>query len=144
VEPFRVRITVRGYELDPQGHVNQAVYLQYAEHARWECLRGAGVTVDRLISHGIGPVALENTIRYLAELRGGDEVDVGCEFEWAGPAGARARTFRVTQDFRRPDGTPVAELTGVAGMLDLTGRRLVTDPAARLRSIASSPERLGL
>ncbi|MEU7735273.1 thioesterase, partial [Streptomyces griseus] len=30
---FSVDVTVRGYELDTQGHLNQAVYLQYAEHA---------------------------------------------------------------------------------------------------------------
>jgi len=31
VEPFAAHIDVHGYELDPRGHVNQAVYLQYAE-----------------------------------------------------------------------------------------------------------------
>ena len=41
---FQVRVTVRGYELDSLGHLNQAVYLQYAEHARWEILRAAGLT----------------------------------------------------------------------------------------------------
>ena len=60
---FTVRITVRGYELDTQGHLNQAVYLQYAEHARWELLRAAGITQDALIDSGVGPVALETTIR---------------------------------------------------------------------------------
>lgn len=139
MEPFRVRIAVRGYELDPQGHVNQAVYLQYAEHARWELLRAAGIGPDTLLAAGVGPAALENTIRYRAELRGGDEVDVGCEFQWS-----TRRTFRVDQEFRRPDGTLVAELTGVAGMLDLARRKLVADPAEQLRALASVPEVLGL
>lgn len=31
---FSVDVTVRGYELDTQGHLNRAGYLQYAEHAR--------------------------------------------------------------------------------------------------------------
>lgn len=139
MEPFRVRIAVRGYELDPQGHVNQAVYLSYAEHARWELLRSAGISVDALVGTGVGPVALENTIRYHAELRGGHEVDVSCEFSWSS-----SRTFRLTQNFHRPDGTRVAELTGVAGLLDLTRRRLVADPAGYLRSLATAPELLGL
>jgi acyl-CoA thioester hydrolase len=138
MEPFRVRIAVRGYELDLQGHVNQAVYLQYAEHARWECLRAAGITPDTLLAAGIGPAALENTIRYRAELRGADQVDVSCQFSWSS-----SRTFRVAQDFHRPDGTLVAELVGVAGILDLAERRLVTDPAQRLRALATAPELLG-
>jgi acyl-CoA thioester hydrolase len=134
-EVFTVRITVRGYELDTQGHLNQAVYLQYAEHARWELLRAAGITQDALIASGIGPVALETTIRYLRELRGGDEVDVSCAFVWG-----EGRTFHMRQDFRRPDGVEVAELTAVVGMLDLAERRLVKDPRDRLRALASRPE----
>lgn len=35
---FEMRIPVRVYELDTQGHLNSAVFLQYAEHARWEHL----------------------------------------------------------------------------------------------------------
>ena len=35
---FSVRVKVRGYELDTQGHLNWAEYLHYAEHARWEFL----------------------------------------------------------------------------------------------------------
>jgi acyl-CoA thioester hydrolase len=139
VTPFQVRIKVRGYELDPRGHVNQAVYLQYAEHARWECLRAAGIAADALTAAGIGPAALENTIRYHAELRDSDEVDVGCEFRWG-----NRKTFQVSQDFRRPDGQLVAELSAVAGMLDLTRRKLIDDPIGRLRSLATSPEVLGL
>ena len=139
MEPFAVRITVRGYELDTQGHLNQAVYLQYAEHARWECLRAAGLSQDRLLATGVGPVALEATIRYLRELRGGDEVEVTCAFEWG-----TGRTFQIRQDYRRLDGTAVAQLTGVGGLLDLNLRKLVADPGARFRELATAPEVMGL
>jgi acyl-CoA thioester hydrolase len=138
-DPFRVRITVRGYELDTQGHLNQAVYLQYGEHARWECLRAAGISQDRLLAAGVGPVALEVTLRYLRELRGGDEVDVTCEFRWS-----EGKTFRVDQDYTRADGTPVATLTGVGGLLDLSARRLVPDPRERFRQLATDPDPMSL
>lgn len=134
---FTVRVTVRGYELDTQGHLNQAVYLQYGEHARWEMLRAAGITQDALIADGIGPVVLETTIRYLRELRGGDTVDISCGFAWG-----EGKTFRIRQDYRLTDGTPVAELVAVGGLLDLRERRLVADPRGRLRALASAPELL--
>src|SRR5437899_4737409 len=95
-QPFRVSVVVRGYELDTQGHLNQAVYLNYAEHARWELLRAAGVAQDKLLASGVGPVALETTARYLRELRGGDEVTVTCEFEWG-----TGKTFRMVQRIER-------------------------------------------
>lgn len=139
MERFQVRVAVRGYEVDPRGHVNQAVYLQYAEHARWECFRLAGISHDALAESEVGPAALENTIRYLAELRAGDELDVTVEFEWG-----TGKTFRVRQEFIRTDGTLAAELTGVVGLLDLVKRRLVPDPAGRLRSLATAPGVLGL
>jgi acyl-CoA thioester hydrolase len=134
-----VRISVRGYELDPRGHVNQAVYLQYAEHARWECLKAAGITQEVLDGAGIGPAALENTIRYRAELRADDAVDVSVQFTFG-----ERKIFSIAQRFTRPDGTLVATLSGVAGMLDLAERTLVSQPAARLRTLARAPAVLGL
>ncbi|MEU4688133.1 acyl-CoA thioesterase [Actinoplanes sp. NPDC023714] len=136
---YQVRIAVRGYELDLQGHVNQAVYLQYGEHARWQCFMAAGVSPDVLLGAGFGPVVLETTIRYLKELRAGDEVDVSCVFTWGS-----GKTFRVSQDFVRLDGTPVAAVTGVAGLLDRQTRRLLPDPVERLRAVAKDPAILGL
>jgi acyl-CoA thioester hydrolase len=81
-EPFAVHIAVRGYELDSHGHVNRAVYLQYAEHARWEYLRAAGVEQARLLAAGVGPVTLQETINYHRELRAGDEITVSCAVAW--------------------------------------------------------------
>jgi acyl-CoA thioester hydrolase len=138
-DTFRVNVVVRGYELDTQGHLNQAVYLQYAEHARWELLRAAGISQDKLLASGVGPVALETTIRYLRELRGGDEVAVSCAFEWG-----TGKTFRLAQRVELPDGTPAAEVSAVGGLLDLTARRLVAEPGKHLRSLATAPELLGV
>ncbi|NUO97211.1 MAG: acyl-CoA thioesterase [Nonomuraea sp.] len=136
---FSVRIAVRGYELDTQGHLNNVVYHQYGDHARWECLRAAGISVDDLQGAGVGPVTLENTIRFRRELRGGDEVEVSCAFEWG-----EGKTFGVRQEFRRADGELAAELTGVGGLLDLRTRRLLPDPKPRWRALACHPEILGL
>ncbi len=138
-DPFRVGVSVRGYELDSQGHVNQAVYLQYAEHARWECLGAAGISPDSLHAAGVGPAALETTIRFLRELRGGEEVDVSCAFRWG-----NGKTFRIDQEVRLTDGTPVATLTTIAGLLDLATRRLVDDPRGRFRELAQGSEAMRL
>jgi acyl-CoA thioester hydrolase len=138
-EPFSVPVTVRGYETDVQGHLNQAVYLNYAEHARWALLQAAGISQARLISTGVGPVALETTVRYQRELLAGDEVEVTCAFAWGG-----GKTFRIEQSVRKADGTVAAEITGVGGILDLTERKLVADPAAVFKELASEPGVFGL
>ncbi|WP_406864551.1 acyl-CoA thioesterase [Streptomyces sp. HUAS MG47] len=138
-EPFQLRIVVRGYELDTQGHLNQAVYLQYFEHARWESLRAAGISQDRLIASGVGPAALENTMRFRHELRGGDEVDVTCAWVWG-----EGKTFRVEQEIRRADGVLACEISTVAGLMDLERRKLVPDPVERFAKLAEHPEIMGL
>ncbi|MBJ6641011.1 acyl-CoA thioesterase [Streptomyces sp. DHE7-1] len=137
--PFSVRVTVRGYETDVQGHLNQAVYLNYAEHARWSLLQAVGVTQARLRERGVGPVALETTIRYRRELLAGDEVDVSCAFEWGG-----GKTFKIRQEIRKPDGTVAAEVTAVGGMLDLEKRKLLADPRAVFGELATDLGLLGL
>ena len=136
---FSVPIAVRGYELDTQGHLNQAVYLHYSEHARWELLRAAGVAQDKLSSAGIGPVVLETTIKYLRELRGGDEVTITCEFDWK-----TGKTFAIRQQIRELDGTVAADIAGVGGLLDLMTRKLVATPGERLAALADRPDLLGL
>ncbi|QLY28688.1 acyl-CoA thioesterase [Nocardia huaxiensis] len=136
---FSVPITVRGYELDINGHLNQAVYHQYAEHARWELMRAAGVPGEKMIASGIGPVVLESNIKYFRELHLGDEVTVSCTFEWTG-----RKVFTMHQEIVKLDGTVSAQVTVVAGVMDLKARKLVSDPRERFLALAESPEVLGL
>jgi len=138
-EPYAVPVTVRGYETDAQGHLNQAVYVNYAEHARWSLLQAAGISQAGLVAKGVGPVSLEMTIRYLRELRAGDEVEVSCRFEWG-----EGKTFRIRQTIRRTDGTVAAEITAVGGLMDLKERRLVADPREYFRALATDSRQLGL
>lgn len=134
-------IVVRGYELDVQGHLNQAVYLQYAEHARWEALQAAGLTPEALSAARVGPVVLETTIRYLRELRLGDKVQVTCNFEWG-----NGKTFLVRQQIRKLDDgdTLCAEIEGRGGLMNLDARKLVADPQAQFRKLATDPSLLAL
>jgi acyl-CoA thioester hydrolase len=138
-DPFAVRIAARGYEADSNGHVAGTVLLQYGQQARWECLRAAGIDQSELLASGIGPVSLEERIRFHHELRPGEEVEVSCSFVWG-----EGKTFRVEQELRRSDGSLVAEVINTGGLLDLDERRLISDPAARWRSVATAPELLGL
>jgi acyl-CoA thioester hydrolase len=138
-EAFSLRIRVRGYELDTQGHLNWAEYLHYAEHTRWEFLAAAGITQDRLLATGVGPVVLDVSVKFRRELRGGDEVDVSCAFVFEG-----GQTFRILQDFTLPDGRVAASLSSTSGLLDLRERKLADRPDKHFSALATNPAVLGL
>jgi acyl-CoA thioester hydrolase len=137
--PFSLRITVRSYELDTQGHLNGAVYIQYADYVRVEYARRAGVVMADMLASGFGPINLETTVRFHRELRDADPIDVSCAFEWTD-----GKIFRVQQGFRAVDGTLAAEVNSVSGVLDLKARRLVATPQEQWRRAAAKPELLGL
>jgi acyl-CoA thioester hydrolase len=138
-DAFSVRVKVRGYELDTQGHLNWAEYLHYAEHARWECLAAAGITQDALIATGFGPVVLDLQVKFRRELRGGDEADVTCAFGFGS-----SRMYEIKQELRHPDGRVCASLTSTCGLLDLRERKLTMDPGKHFLALATDPAMLGL
>ena len=138
-KPFETTLRVRMFEIDAQGHLTGSAYLDYANQALWECLRAAGVDVDAMISSGVGPVNLETNIRFLGELRAGDEVTVTCALSFSD-----GKTYHALYEFRRMDGSIVAEITNRMGLLDLVGRRLIVEPESRWRALARDPQVLGL
>ena len=76
-------LTVRSCDLDSFGHVNNAVYLQYAEIAVWDFFKKSGY-LDKLAEAGLFPVILESSQRYIHELKMFDEVRIESEFRTNG------------------------------------------------------------
>ncbi|MBO4494173.1 MAG: acyl-CoA thioesterase [Ruminococcus sp.] len=77
------KLTVRGYELDSFGHVNNSVYLQYAEAAMWNFLKVNGL-LEPIKEQGLFPVIMESTQRYIHELKMLDEVRIDSELSCTG------------------------------------------------------------
>lgn len=68
----RTELTVRGYENDVYGHVNNAVYLNYLEHARGEFLSAIGFDYGAVLAAGFGIWVVRIEIDYLSSARRGD------------------------------------------------------------------------
>jgi thioesterase-3 len=62
-----IKIKVRSYEIDVLGHVNNAVYFNYLEHARVEYLRIAGIPFESFLEDGIYPVLVNININYKSQ-----------------------------------------------------------------------------
>lgn len=70
-----ITMTARGYELDSYNHINNAVYLNYFEHARWEFFRQLEL-FGFLTENGNLPVVTDVHIRYQREIKLFDELKV--------------------------------------------------------------------
>ena len=73
---FAVEITVRDYECDQQGIVNNAVYLNYLQHARHEFGRSVGLDWLELNKRGIEMVVRRMELDYFRPLRPGEVVRI--------------------------------------------------------------------
>jgi YbgC/YbaW family acyl-CoA thioester hydrolase len=67
------RLIVRGYELDSYNHVNNAVYLNYLEQARWEIINEKGL-LKKARDEQLFLVVVEIKIRFKKEARLFDEL----------------------------------------------------------------------
>lgn len=134
---FRVPIVVRSYELDALGHVNHAVYHQYAEVARMSGFAAAGCDWDGLTDRRIAVVLLSTTVNFRSELRGNEHLEVTCAVKFG-----TGKTFNVDSMVLKADGTVAAEVYCIAGLMDLDARKLLTDPRAVLEAGGFDPAKL--
>jgi acyl-CoA thioester hydrolase len=71
-QPHELELTVRDYECDLQGIVNNAVYLNYLEHARHTFLLERKIDFAKLHTEGIDLVVSRIEIDYKLSLTSGD------------------------------------------------------------------------
>ena len=80
----KTQVRVRTFEVDSQGIVHNAVYLQYLEIARVEYRRALGYTINPngVFNDGLKPVVVNNTIDYKGFAFLDDVLDVYTRIEW--------------------------------------------------------------
>ena len=103
---YTARWRVRSYEIDQNGHVNNAVYLNYAEALTVEHAELSGYGRAWTEAHGGAWVVRRHEVDYLLPARRNDELDLTVEVELVrGVRGIRLTTIR-----RAADGAEVARV----------------------------------
>ena len=78
---YQLQLSVRDYECDMQGVVNNAVYQNYLEHARHEFLKLHGLDFAALTKAGINLVVVRAELDYKGSLTSGDNFTVNTWLE---------------------------------------------------------------
>ncbi len=125
---YTLDFTVRDYECDLAGMVNNASYLNYIEHARHEFLRSKGVDFAGLARKGLYLVVIRIELDYLYSLRSGDKFSIGTNLDRV----SRLR-FGFQQDiYRMPDGKPVLKAKVIGTAVDDKGKPMLPKELERI------------
>lgn len=100
-------LTVRTYECDSYGHVNNANYLNYLEYARYELLKTVGFDYPSMIKAGYGVYVARVVIEYKKSALTGDELLIR---SWSVKKGAVSGVI-AQRIFRGEDVIAEAEVT---------------------------------
>lgn len=76
---FRIDMSVRDYECDIQGIVNNSVYFNYLEHARHQFLHARGIDFAALAREKINLVVVRSEMDYKTSLQPGDDFYITIE-----------------------------------------------------------------
>ena len=110
---------IRETQLDVFGHVNNAIYLELYEEARWEILTRQGYGLDVMKATGHGIVVLRAEVSFLKELRNRDEIAIDMRLDKV-----TRKLCTLKQTMKRGDDV-CSEATFLMGFWDMKGRKLM-------------------
>jgi len=117
-QPVKIELEVRDYECDMEGIVNNAVYMNYLEHARHAYIKQKGITFAAFTQKGIHLVVTRIEADYLYPLQSGDRFYVTASMERV----SKLR-FSFSQDiFRLPDNKPILRARVIGTSLNAEGK----------------------
>lgn len=124
-EVFRAEFQVAWGDLDTNGHMANAAFLDYATQARFLFFSANGFEPADFRRHGVGPVIATDRIRYRRELLFLERFEVDYFVGAIAEDGAR---FTIRNRFFRGDEL-CAEIETDGAWFDLKERRVVPPPA---------------
>jgi acyl-CoA thioester hydrolase len=129
---FDYPVLIRESHLDTLGHVNNAVYLELLEEARWEMLTAGGFGMRHIQESGLGPTILEITIKYKRELRLRSRIAVRTQLE------SYERKVGILRQWIEDDtGAVCCDARLTVGIFDLKTRKLVAPPEDWMRALGA-------
>lgn len=126
---FEYPITIKESQLDTFGHVNNAVYLQIFEEARWDLVTANGYGLEYVQKSQIGPTLLEVNLRFMKEIKLRDRVVIKTQ-----SISYEGKISKIRQWIEK-DGVNCCEALFTIALFDLKQRKLVPPTPEWLRAI---------
>lgn len=124
------KVIIKEHHLDTFGHVNNAIYLELFEEARWQLITDRGYGMIEVMRTRQGPVVLEIQIKFLKELKLREEITINFEtLDYKGKVG------HFQQQMLNSKNEVACEAVFTVGFFDLNSRKLIEPTEAWLKAI---------
>ncbi len=123
-------ITIRETHLDLFGHVNNAVYLELFEEARWEIVEAGGYGLKKVQETGVGPTILDIHLQFKREIRNRDKITIRT---WMTHRTPKLMTLRQVMVNAKGEDACIADF--LMGLFDTRARKLVAPTPEWLRAV---------
>ena len=136
MDEYSCAYEIRLADLDSNGHVNYAVYIDAAGDLRYRFFAEHGFPPDKFVQLGIGPIYTDIHARFLREVRMGETITITYFLAGLSPEGRR---WKVNHDFIKSNGKKAVSLDLEGAILDLTTRKSVQPTPELLRAFNLIP-----
>ena len=130
-EIFEYKVEIKENHLDSFGHVNNAVYVQLYEEARWDFITKNGFGLDRIQKDQVGPVLLDLKVRFKREIKNRETILITSQsIEVVSP-----KIMVLEQKMIKSDGKVASEAIFTVGFFDMKQRKLIDASADWMRAV---------
>ncbi len=120
MDPYTHAYQVRQSDLDSNGHVNYAAYIDAAANVRYAFFAEHGFPPERFSGLGQGPIYTSLHAQFLREVRLGETITIAYSITGLSPRGGR---WQVHHDILKDTGKKAVSLDIEGALLDLATRR---------------------
>ena len=113
---------IRWSDIDANGHVNYAAYIDAAGDLRYRFFTEHGFPPERFEQLGVGPIYTAIHAEFLREVRMGETVTITYALAGLSPQGAR---WKVHHEVLKSNGKKAVSIDLEGAILDLTARKPV-------------------
>lgn len=128
---FEYEVTIRELHLDSFGHVNNAVYVQLYEEARWDFITKNGFGLDTIQKQQQGPVLLDLKVRFKRELKNRETIKIQSQTIEI----VSSKIMLLEQKMLKADGKVASEAIFTIGFFDMKERKLIDGSEDWLKAV---------
>ena len=129
-EKFIYDLIIKENHLDSFGHMNNAVYLQILEEARWEFITQKGFGLEEIQKIGKGPVILEINIKFIKEIKLREKIKIETIC-----TEVQSKVLHLTQKITNEKEELCTSAIFIIGFFDLNKRKIINHSPEWLHAV---------